>query len=103
MRHGFLLATTLLASTALGHVVPAKSSRALFGAWDKLKRPLQGEPDPIGTYTAGCLGGGQALPLDGPGYSVMRPSRLRYFGHSSLVSYIRELGKKTKAHGLPLL
>jgi len=99
MRLVILLAPLLLAPTALGQV----NSGALFGLWSKIKKPLAGDSDPIGTYTAGCLVGARALPLDGIGYSVMRPSRLRYYGHNQLLDFIESLGKKMKERGLPRL
>jgi penicillin-insensitive murein endopeptidase len=47
----------------------------------------------IGSYNSGCLSGAVALPLSGKGYQVMRLSRKRYYGHTSLVEFIRELGE----------
>ncbi|MGZ3683400.1 MAG: penicillin-insensitive murein endopeptidase, partial [Bdellovibrionota bacterium] len=79
--------------TARGADAP-KNNRALFAVWAKIKTPSEGEPRPIGTYAAGCMAGAQTLPLDGIGYSVMRPSRLRYFGHPDLLAFIQGLGKE---------
>ncbi len=76
---------------------PPKDNRALFDLWAKISKPLDGDPKPIGTYGAGCLAGASTLPLDGPGYSVMRPSRLRFFGYPDLITFIEELGKELKA------
>jgi len=89
----------LFTSAAAGSI----SAKKQFELWGTVKKPLAGEPDPIGTYTAGCLGGAKTLPLDGAGYSVMRPSRLRYFGHERLVNYIEGLGKKLQEAKLPRL
>lgn len=47
----------------------------------------------IGTYTSGCLRGATSLPMQGSGYQVMRLSRKRYYGHSTLISYIQQLGQ----------
>lgn len=94
-----ILAFFLFTSAAAGSV----SSKSQFQLWGTVKKPLAGEPDPIGTYTAGCLGGAQTLALDGEGYAVMRPSRLRYYGHARLVSYIEGLGKKLHENGLSRL
>jgi penicillin-insensitive murein DD-endopeptidase len=58
--------------------------------------PADGAPEPIGTYAAGCLRGGQALPPRGPGYEVVRLGRRRYFGHPELVTYVRRLGAKVR-------
>ena len=103
MRLALLL---LLVSSPFAHSAEAvveKNSRALFDLWAKVKKPLPGETDPIGAYTAGCLAGAEKLPLDGPGYSVMRTKRLRYYGHKSLVSYLKGLGASAKEAGLPLV
>jgi penicillin-insensitive murein endopeptidase len=102
-----LLAGLSFAMAAFASVAPVKdtgkNSRAHFALWGTVSNPLAGEHRPIGTYAAGCLAGAEALPLDGPGYSVMRPSRKRYFGYPDLVSYIKDLGRKLKAEKLPLL
>lgn len=82
---------------------PAKDSKFLYSIWQKILHPSSGDPSAIGSYSAGCLAGGTKLDLDGPGYSVMRPSRVRYFGHPSLVEYIRSLSEKTKSEKLPRL
>jgi penicillin-insensitive murein endopeptidase len=72
---------------------PAHDNRALFALWGKIVAPSDGEPHPIGTYSAGCIAGAKTLPLDGTGYSVMRPSRARYYGHPDLLDFIQTLGK----------
>lgn len=64
-----------------------------FQVWDRIRQPLEGEAAAIGTPSAGCLAGAERLPLDGPGFSVMRPSRERYYGHPSLVGFLRNLGQ----------
>ena len=55
----------------------------------------------IGAYNRGCLAGGQALPLDGDGYQVMRISRARYFGHPDLVRFIETLAADLHRDGYP--
>jgi len=45
-----------------------------------------------------------ALPVDGEGYQVMQPERLRHFGHPDLVDYVQTLGREAQAAGLgPIL
>jgi penicillin-insensitive murein endopeptidase len=73
---------------------PAKDNRALFTLWGKIKGPSEGEPRPIGTYSAGCIAGAKKLPIDGTGYSVMRVSRARYYGHPDLLTFIQTLGRQ---------
>ncbi len=102
-----LLAVLFFAWPASADVVPAKEmvkdNKALFALWGRIDQPFEGAPQPIGAYASGCLAGAQKLPLDGPGYSVMRPSRKRYYGYPDLVNYIQDLGQKLHAAHLPLL
>lgn len=74
-----------------------------FALWNKISAPFEGVPRSLGSYNAGCVAGAQELPLDGDGYSVMKPSRGRYFGHPDLVRYLNELSKKARDEKLPLL
>jgi penicillin-insensitive murein DD-endopeptidase len=67
------------------------SSPHLFAEWAGITAPLPGDPSAIGFYSAGCLQGGEALPLDGAGYAIMRPSRRRFYGHPALVRYLTTL------------
>src|ERR1044071_3967237 len=39
----------------------------------------------IGSYARGCLAGAVALPINGPGWQVMRLSRNRNWGHPRLL------------------
>ena len=50
----------------------------------------------IGGHALGCLAGGVALPADGPGYQVMRPSRGRFYGHPALVDFIGDLARSAR-------
>jgi penicillin-insensitive murein endopeptidase len=61
--------------------------------------PSSGAPEAIGDYSAGCVQGASALPLDGAGYQVMHPSRKRYFGHPALVGFLQTLGTQMAAAG----
>ncbi|WP_445370363.1 penicillin-insensitive murein endopeptidase [Methylomonas sp. HW2-6] len=60
--------------------------------WAAVTSPSSDAGQSIGTYNGGCIAGAGALPLDGPGYQVMRLSRKRYFGHPSLINFIQQLG-----------
>ena len=40
----------------------------------------------------GCLAGGQALPVNGPAWQVMRLSRNRNWGHPALIRFLENLG-----------
>ncbi len=87
----------VLASAALVLGAPEENP------WPHYREPARGPARSIGDYSSGCLQGAKALPLDGPGYQVMRPSRHRYFGHPLLVDYVRTLGKRVRAQRLGVI
>jgi penicillin-insensitive murein DD-endopeptidase len=51
----------------------------------------------IGSYSKGCLAGGQALPINGPDWQVMRLSRNRYWGSPQLMMYLERLSSDARA------
>ncbi|HYN37985.1 MAG TPA: penicillin-insensitive murein endopeptidase [Rhodospirillales bacterium] len=53
----------------------------------------------IGEHARGCLGGGEALPLDGDGWQVMRPSRNRFWGHPELIAFVSAFAAQVRAEG----
>ncbi len=74
--------------------------------WQQIKRPIpaeDGRPQPIGSYTNGCLIGAQPLPYKGVGYQVIRMNKNRYYGHPDMISYLQRLGERAKAEGLPTM
>jgi len=71
--------------------------------WSRAGAPTIGAPAAIGSPAKGCLAGAVALPWDGPGYQVIRLSRRRYFGLPETVDFVRRLGVKAAAAGLPVL
>jgi penicillin-insensitive murein endopeptidase len=78
---------------------PSTPAKELFGrAHDGA--PL--DPDPIGFYSKGCLAGGQALPINGDNWQVMRLSRNRNWGHPSLIGFLERFAPKAaQASGWP--
>lgn len=68
--------------------------------WAKVGGPSTGPARAIGKYKGGCLQGGRRLPLDGPGFVVVRPERKRNFGHPSLIAFIKKLGAQVNEAGL---
>lgn len=78
----------VLASTALVHGANDDNP------WPAFVKPAPGPARSIGGYSAGCLQGAVALPLDGLGFQVMRPSRRRYYGHPELVGFVRQLARR---------
>ena len=71
--------------------------------WSQATTPAPGPARSIGSYSAGCVRGAQALPLKGPGYEVKRPERRRHFGHPALIEYITKLGERIEKTGLSCL
>lgn len=65
----------------------------LFLGWGDVLKPNQGFPESIGFYSNGCLSGADSLPLDGEGFQAMRPSRNRFYGHTSTLEFVQKLGK----------
>lgn len=74
-----------------------------FERWSKIQQPSTGPAQVVGFYSAGCLSGARAMTRDGDGFSVMRPSRLRFYGHPSLIEYLKLLVKDLKKAKLPLV
>jgi penicillin-insensitive murein endopeptidase len=68
--------------------------------WSDAETPAPGPPRVIGSAAAGCIAGAAALPLDGPGYQVIRISRHRYFAHPETVAFVEALGKKAQGQSL---
>lgn len=78
---------------------PVVTAKQLFGSV-KSSAPLKARS--IGWYAKGCLAGGKAIPIDGPGWQVMRLSRNRNWGHPDLVALLERLAKEsTKAKEWP--
>ncbi len=73
--------------------VPAKK---LFGAMKKPVRSLGARS--IGFYAKGCLAGGEALPINGPAWQVMRLSRNRNWGHPVLIRLLERLATEARAN-----
>uniref|UniRef100_Q07VI2 Murein endopeptidase. Metallo peptidase. MEROPS family M74 n=1 Tax=Rhodopseudomonas palustris (strain BisA53) TaxID=316055 RepID=Q07VI2_RHOP5 len=67
---------------------PKLAAKELFG---RATTAAALPPRPIGFYAKGCLAGGEALPINGERWQVMRLSRNRNWGHPDLVKLIRRL------------
>ncbi|MBK0034915.1 penicillin-insensitive murein endopeptidase [Erwinia sp. S43] len=68
--------------------------------WQTIRQPISGAPQSIGAFSNGCIIGAQALPLEAPGYQVMRTDQRRYFGHPDLIAFIQRLSTRTTQLGL---
>ncbi len=108
-----LLAALLLAAPALaqdrGSVAPkplpplahpedpSTPAKELFG---RKTEPTKQTPRVIGFYAKGCLAGGEAVPVDGEAWQVMRLSRNRNWGHPVLVDFLEKTSRKLKKEGV---
>jgi penicillin-insensitive murein endopeptidase len=93
-----LLSGLLATAASANETIPAKE---LFGAVAAPAPPLPGAARVIGSHARGCLAGGTALPVDGPGWQAMRLSRNRNFGHPRLVALIERLAREAREDGWP--
>jgi len=76
-----------------GEDVMKVAARRLYGAQDT---PAEMPPAAIGQYALGCLAGAQQLPLTGPTWQVMRPSRDRNWGTPQLVAWLKRMSAEAK-------
>lgn len=90
-----LLALLLLFTTSLPLLADSR--------WGTVPAPSTDTPRAHGFYSNGCLAGGEALPLVGQGYQVMRSSRNRFYGHPSLIAYIQDLAQQAAERDVRLL
>jgi penicillin-insensitive murein DD-endopeptidase len=92
-------------SPAVPPPTPTLAAAALSAAavWNAQRTPARGSPEALGGYSAGCLQGAQALPASGPGYEALHRLRNRFFGHPTLVDFIRRLGAAAQARHLGLV
>ena len=70
---------------------PSTPAKQLFGRKSSAA-PLAARA--IGFYSRGCLAGGQALPINGETWQVMRLSRNRNWGHPSLIAFLERFASK---------
>lgn len=76
------------------------ASHAAYQTWSEISTPSKGTSDAIGSYANGCLDGGESLALNGDGYQVIRSSRNRYYGHTTMIEYLIDLASKTQRIGI---
>ncbi len=74
----------------------SSDARKLFGA---ATQPSEQPMAPVGSYANGCLCGAKRMPADGPHWQVMRLSRNRFWGHSTLVEYLEQLSERANKDG----
>ncbi|MEI6984869.1 MAG: penicillin-insensitive murein endopeptidase [Rhodospirillaceae bacterium] len=95
------IGAALVCLLATGGATAGESERKV--PWHQVRYPSLGPTQVLGGYAHGCLAGGVSLPLDGPGYQVMRPGRHRYYGHPALLDYLKGLGRRAQSAGLALV
>lgn len=69
------------------------SSQSIKEKWGSFRAPTLGPSESIGSYNAGCLSGAKTLSLHTKGLIQMRPSREKYYGHSRLLVFLKDLGE----------
>src|SRR5260370_11332665 len=89
----------LAVSLAVAFLCCGADWSAAAADWSTVTTPAPRPTQSIGFYTAGCLQGAEALPLDGPGYETIRISRNRYWGQPVMLDYIQLLAAKRHAAG----
>jgi penicillin-insensitive murein DD-endopeptidase len=87
----------------LALVCPAVAAAQSELTFASLGTPSTGPSRVIGSYAGGCISGAVALPLEGPGYEVIRTSRNRYWGHPSLIKWVEDYGRRVQASRLPTI
>jgi penicillin-insensitive murein endopeptidase len=70
---------------------PKLGARELFA---RKLTPTSQPPQAIGFYAKGCLAGGEALPINGDTWQVMRLSRNRNWAHPEIVALLKRLSRK---------
>jgi penicillin-insensitive murein endopeptidase len=63
------------------------------------KLPADLPQSSVGFYANGCLAGASKLPLSGPHWQVMHPSRNRFWGRDDLIDYIKDLSDRAFKDG----
>jgi penicillin-insensitive murein endopeptidase len=75
---------------------PSTAAKELFA---RQSTPFPGPPRSIGGDFDGCLAGAVSLPITGPAWQVMRPSRNRNWGHPQLIRFIERLAANARKVG----
>ena len=91
---------SVVSSVVVPSVVPPAPRSLTAAVWSRQQLPARGPARAIGGYSSGCLQGGKALPEHGPGFEVFHRSRHRFFGHPTLITYIRHLGASARQRHL---
>ncbi|MCO1333579.1 penicillin-insensitive murein endopeptidase [Microbulbifer sp. OS29] len=82
-----------LLSKSLIFTAIALSTAASANPWEEAQAPSDQAPASIGTYTNGCLGGGETLPLRGEGFQLVRTGRERHFAHPQTINFLKDFSQ----------
>lgn len=91
----------LMAVAAVAGAEPAGAEQLAKNLFGTQQLPAATPPRSIGFYSKGCFSGGVALPLTGPTWEVMRPSRNRNWGHPALIALLEQFSRDAAADGWP--
>ncbi|MGB3834350.1 MAG: penicillin-insensitive murein endopeptidase [Mesorhizobium sp.] len=91
----------LMAVAAVAGAGPAGAEQLAKNLFGTQQLPAATPPRSIGFYSKGCFSGGVALPLTGPTWEVMRPSRNRNWGHPALIALLEQFSRDAAADGWP--
>jgi penicillin-insensitive murein endopeptidase len=75
---------------------PSTPAKELFA---RKSTPFPGPSRSIGGDFDGCLAGAVSLPITGPSWQVMRPSRNRNWGHPQLIRFIERFAANAQKVG----
>ncbi len=95
-----LLAGLAIAATLAGPG-PAGAEQLAKNLFSAEQLPAATAPQSIGFYSKGCFAGGVAIPMTGPTWEVMRPSRNRNWGHPALIALLEQFSRDAVADGWP--
>lgn len=98
----FLILVTLIFFSATSWAGTTKNLLVPIDKWDSLTYPTSNSPRVYGSYSAGCLDGAQALEAKGDGYELVRMERARFYGHPTLIEFIKDYARQIKALGKTL-
>ncbi len=81
-------------------ILLATPAAAADQPWGAVLAPSSGAMRVIGGPASGCIAGAAALPTDGAGFSAIRVSRNRFYGHRDTIAFVERLGQAAQAAGL---
>jgi len=95
--------TVAVLIVVLGLLGIGPTNQAKAEDWNAVARPSVGQPDVIGSYAKGCIGGAHRLPETGPGFQTIRMSRSRFWGHPDLIDVIQTLGRAVQREHIGIM